>query len=280
MIINDNSKVIYFENEVATPEETSHLPIDSAQIPGRSFLININGEIYFAKAAGIYGLTNELIGSYLSKKIGLDTVDYQIGKTNKSFFALSKPFYEEGYDYVYLKEYFNIPNYSWRKKSSLSNFRFFPKSLFQARLCSTEGLDLIRESSVYDSILKLIAVDLKMGQFDRHGGNLQVKVGESLKPKVAPIYDYGSAYVLGNEESIYCCSSLVWVRRNKKSINELIRRHPDLMNYLEQLQDISMYTILDDICEEKEIDFTGDEFYNYIRSQKIIDRTLNKVKVK
>lgn len=46
-----------------------------------------------------------------------------------------------------------------------------------------------------DELLKLIVLDLKMGQMDRHGHNLMLK--KNIKTGVidlAPIYDYSRSY--------------------------------------------------------------------------------------
>lgn len=271
MIINKNSKIIKFEYNNPTAEDYKKylIPIDNPNI--RNLVVNVNGSVYYTKSLGNYRLLNELIGSHLAKKLDLDTVDYEIGETSTGYHALSKPFYKEGYQYNYFKDYFHLPVIS--KKFILSMLNPF------STLCITDGLDLLRGTKMYSSALKLTALDLKMSQVDRHGSNLQVKVGVNGEVSFAPIYDYSESYMIGDASTIYY-SPLVFIKKNKASLTELMKKHPELMEYLEYLLNISIYDILECIGEEKDIEFTGDEIFNYSKSQRIIDRPLNKIKIK
>ncbi len=271
MIFNNNSKVIRFEYHNPTAEEYRryHIPVDNQNI--RNLVVNANGSIFYTKSLGNYRMINELIGSHLAKKLDLDTVDYEIGETTTGFQALSKPFYEEGYSYEYFKDYFQLPSYSIKVLlSALNPFVAF---------CITDGLDMLKDTSLYSDALKLIALDLKMAQIDRHSSNLQVKIKDNKAVSFAPIYDYSESYLIGESASFYF-SPLIWIKKNRVSLNELIRRHPELWDYLEYLMNLSIYDILESIGEEKDIEFTGNEVFNYQKSQRLIERPLHKIKIK
>ncbi len=271
MVFNNSSKVICFNHRNLLPEEYEryHIPLNQSNI--KNLVVNANGSIFYTKPLGNYRMINELIGSYLAKKLDLDTVDYEIGKTATGLQALSKPFYEEGYDYQYFNDYLHLSRYP--KRSFLEKVNPFHS------YCVTTGLDILKGTTLYEDALKVTAVDLKMSQVDRHGNNLQVKVKEAKAVSLAPIYDYSESYIIGDSATIYR-SPLVWVRKNRTSLEELIRRHPELWEYLEYLISLSICDILENIGDEKEIEFTGDEMFNYMKSQKIIERPFQKIKVK
>lgn len=271
MVFNDNSKIICSECRNLLPEEYAryHIPIDNPNV--KNLVVNANGSVFYVKSLGNYRMINELIGSFLAKKLDLDTVDYEIGKTTAGIQALSHPFYEEGYYYKFFRDYYHSLKYP--KRSFLEKISSFHS------YCATEGLDMLVGTALYESALKLIAIDLKMSQIDRHGNNIQVKIKDDEVVSLAPIYDYSESYVIGAAATFYR-SPLVWVRKNRVSLEELIKRHPELWNYLEYLMSFSIYDILQSIGDEKNIDFTGDEIFNYVKSQKLIERPFRKIKLK
>lgn len=269
MILNSNSKVIPFEYNKLTEEEFKryHIPEENSKV--RRLVVNVNNSVFYTKSLGTYCMINELIGSHLAHKLDLDTVDYEIGKSSDGFHALSRPFYEEGYRYEYFEDYFPLSKHS--KKDLLSALNPFQP------FCLTNGLDLLRDTALYESALKLIAIDLKMAQIDRRGSNLQVKIQNNEAISFAPIYDYSESLVIGDQSTFYF-SSLVWVKKNRRSLKELMRRHPELWPYLEYLLSLSIYDILESIGEERGIEFTSNEAFHYWKSQKLIEKPFQKIK--
>ncbi len=270
MIFNNNSKVISFQyNEPSLDEcRKYHIPDENPRV--RKLVVNVDNSIFYTKALGNYRMINELIGSHLAHKLDLDTVDYEIGKTSTGFHALSKPFYEEGYQYDFFKDYFHLSNFPRRDILTYIN----PFSSF----CRTEGLDIIKGTKMYESALKLIAIDLKMAQVDRHSGNLQVKYDDK-EVSLAPIYDYSESYLMGDSSTIYR-SSLIFIKKNRASLEELIKRHPQLLEYLSYLLSLPIDVILTEIGDEKDIEFTGNEMSRYIKSQRLIEMPLQKINKK
>ena len=129
---------------------------------------------------------------------------------------------------------------------------------------------------MYESALKLTAIDLKMGQVDRHSGNLQVKYHDRTV-SFAPIYDYSESYLMGDASTIYR-SSLVFIKKNRASIEELIKRHPKLLEYLSYLLSLPIDVILTENKKKKDIEFTGNEMMRYVKSQRLIETPFQKIK--
>lgn len=97
MILNKNSDIINFDLKNIPIKEMESINIPYYLKPRMIMgVVKIDGEYYYAKSINDKKMLNELIGTYLSKYIGLDTVDYKIGIYNGSMYALSKLFYEEG----------------------------------------------------------------------------------------------------------------------------------------------------------------------------------------
>ena len=94
MLINENTKLINIDlsnnEDIVLPEVFGGL---------KNNITTIDEKNYYCKRVSHDALLNELIGSYLSKQIGLDSVDYKIGKYNDNYYVLSEMFFEDGYNY-------------------------------------------------------------------------------------------------------------------------------------------------------------------------------------
>ncbi len=220
-------------------------------------------------------MINELIGSYLAKRIGLDSVDYEIGRreSDKALFALSKVFYEEGYQYQYADQFIKD-----REHKNCFNMLGNPMKLMLPCYYHLKTLRLYRGTPFYDSCMKLIAVDLKMAQHDRHRKNIQIKIDSIGTIDLAPIYDYGRAYSV-NFDLAYA-NPFAFIRYTEASLDLLFRRYPELRDYVFFLSKITMEEILSAIEEEKKLHFTSQEKKEYCIEQQNIDSLMDKVRVK
>lgn len=255
-------------------EKSKVIPIVAKS--GKHFTLTIDGSCYHAKKVTEYRMINELIGSYFSKKIGLDSVDYEIGKYGKDLYALSKDFNEEGYEYTSFKRYFMSLFSQEPENRRLRFFSFLPPKYV---VCRVGGLNFLRSTPMYEDALKLIAVDLRMGQIDRNNSNLQLKISSTREASFAKIYDYSESYIHGAETTLYR-SPYVAVRRNNLSLTKLVKEHPQVWDYVNFLLDISIIDALNQIGDDKEILYNGNEMVNFLKCQRLIDRQLKKVKVK
>ena len=95
MILNDSSNVIHFKYGNNSSELKEILAEDF--YPDISDIVIIDGEYYHAKMVTNREMLNELIGSYYSRLVGLDAVDYKIGILNGQIYALSKMFFPHAF---------------------------------------------------------------------------------------------------------------------------------------------------------------------------------------
>jgi len=275
MIITEKSEVLPFAHYGLKQADLDSLYIPSEFSDIIPQLTKIGDTIYYSKPNSIYCMTNELIGSYLAKKLELDTVDYQIGKRqcDGQIFALSKLFYEDGYQYQSALEFLREHHYK-------NCFGMVQSSFKKTALCyyHLRTLKAYKGTLFYDSCMKLIAVDLKMAQHDRHRKNIQIKIDSIGTIDLAPIYDYGRAYSV-NFDLAYA-NPFAFIRYTEASLDLLFRRYPELRDYVFFLSKITMEEILSAIEEEKKLHFTSQEKKEYCIEQQNIDSLMDKVRVK
>ncbi len=250
MILNNSSKVIHIQNIGISEKDKIYVPESALPTEKPLFLSNLvalNDEFYYIKYDNII---NELIGSFLAKKIKLDSVDYQIGIYNNEIYALSKLFYNRDYDYFYPKDYQKFKmNYPCKTHPNLITDMYCFR-------CKLKQFD----ESLTDKLLKLIALDLKMGQTDRHGHNLMFK--KNIKTGVvdlAPIYDYSSCYSVLGLPFKYYKNVYLFMRTNYISMIKLTEKFPQVMKYIDILKEIDIEEIVETIEIEKNIKIEPDE---------------------
>lgn len=275
MIITEKSRVIPFQHVDVEEQDLKSLNIPthfSFIIP---HLTKIGDIVYYYKSATTKSMINELIGSYLARRIGLDSVDYEIGQreSDKAFFALSKIFFEEGYQYQYAAQFLEEHGH----KNSF-NMLGNPMKLMLPCYYHLRTLRLYKGTPFYDSCLKLIAVDLKMAQHDRHRKNIQMKIDSIGTLDLAPIYDYGRAYSVRFDFAYG--NPFAFIRYTEATLDLLFRRYPDLRDYVFLLNKIDMEEILSALEQEKQIQFTSQEKKEYGIEQQNIDSLIDKVRVK
>ena len=213
-------------------------------------IYNDNGTYYYAKEIDLLDgedlIIHELIGSYLAKLIGLDEVDYKIGRLGDKIYMLSELFFDRDFTYSYVGK---------------CRFNANLKNLKKAYL-----VDKIPQEypNLRDSILKLVLLDLKMGQYDRYNpSNITIKKALITDYKdLAPIYDFGFAYPftfgfnLDDFEIYY--NAFIKIRKNEESLNLLIDKYPHIQDTIHTLACANMRLILDIIRFENGIKIDND----------------------
>lgn len=246
-----------------------HLPIGLESIANS--ITKIDGEYYYYKSVSSKQMINELIGSYLSKIINLDAVDYQIGFFNKDLYALSRVFYNADNSYTNCYDFFMTKpnNQLTRLEASISKFY----------LNQTNILDQISDWKMVSNILKLIAVDLKMGQTDRHNMNLTIKFcKKNNEMDLAPIYDFEKSYhKLSSYKGLHFYDNpFIMLRKNKISLYKFGRKYPEVAEFAELLTHIDIGDILSEIENEKKVVFSiqEKEYYqnNDIKHNKVLQK--------
>lgn len=262
---------IHFDKQVLTDFSDIYIPSEMQRAENiKSNITKIEDKYYYYKYVSIENILNEFIGSYLCKKIELDSVDYQLGIHKGMFYALSEIFYQEEYHYHYAQGYNPLSYIQTEKIATIKKQDTFEKFI------ETLPLDVIDSSQLQDSILKLIAIDLKMGQIDRHDKNIMLMTNrKEHNTTLAPIYDFESSYVcFPNEEEIIYDNPYILLRKNQKSLMALQKKFPKISQYAEILQSIDIEQVLTEISEEKDFDFLSDHINYYKEKDKVYNKSL------
>ena len=182
MILNDSSEIIHFDNTPISKAEQLGLGFPKKMRYYINNVVRINGKYYYAKKCSTSTLINELLGSYFSTTIDLDSVDYLIGKSDTDsrwLYALSEIFYKDDYSYTTVEDIFA----DMRPDDS----KAFSRGLGSLYVCDTSVLSLVSSSQIITGALKMTAVDLKMGQVDRYNYTLDTPLAVDLGNRVAEL---------------------------------------------------------------------------------------------
>lgn len=212
-------------------------------------------------------LINELIGSFLSKKMGLNTAFYKfcLSEDGKSLYALSKILYQP--EYTTIKEVL--------KRDRQSDLSYEERPSYKLYHLKNKTLEFYKGTLLFSDILKVTAIDLKMGHWNRSSCNMQVKVDSFGTLTLGPIFDYQSAY---SKVKDYYTNSFLSVKNNYISLNILLKKYPELCDYIRFLNSFSISEILSRIEEEKKVEFSNQEKIYYQERQSDNDKVISKVK--
>lgn len=257
MKINSNSHVIPISSLSLSAEDKLNLNLPSAmKLDCISRIVKIDNTFYFWKYADII---NELIGSYLSSLIGLDSAQYEIGVyngVNGVTRVLSKLFFEDGFQYYYANGYEKAMPFQTSINRNFRNYLYY----------FSERLNFL-DSQVQSEMLKLIAVDLKMGQLDRHVENIIFKKDKDLH--LAPVFDFTNSYSKNPKDFQYYQNPFLFLRMNAISLRKFAQTYPEIMEYVRILREITMEDILAAIEREKNVEFeTCEKDYRILLDEK------------
>lgn len=250
IIMNSNSNIKTFTKKPLDQDEIKslHIPLHlKEQIENQ--IVKINEKYYHAKMATSKEMLNELIGSFLAKQLNLEAVDYQIGIYEGDLYALSELFYDENHTYPLFEEYFSKTEQN--QEALFDNDGLGKPYLIQPKLSK-----LVKDEQLANKILKLIALDLKMDQVDRHSENVMLR--KNIKTgtlDLTPIYDFANSYfAISNypRDFIYDTPFII-VRKNKLSLRALSRKNPEILKSSKTLIDTPIEDVLSEIEKEKQI---------------------------
>lgn len=271
MHLFDNSKILYFSDKKLNEEEHHHLYIPDRYQYLTSQITKYQGEYYYYKLVNIHEMANELIGSALAKRIDLDTVDYKIGKTRINspyLYALSKVFFEKDFTYTDCYDvYGEISEYQSTDSTSFLSYFY---------LNDTKLLEREENYNTILDVLKLTALDLKMGQFDRHEENLFLKIDSVGQIALAPIFDYGCSYSDKFYSKIYN-NPFLMLRKNKLSLFLFARKFSEIREYASLLESIPIHDVLSEIENEHMIEFSDKKRSYYQKRDKQNNKILQKI---
>ena len=143
-----------------------------------------NGDYYFFKEESslkqYFSLFNELLGSYLAKRIKLPTVEYKVAVRGGILGIASKDFRSDK-RYQFLK-----------LGKDIKYTMFMLDEVLKKCISDSNRKEFMTE------YYKLLALDFAMGQQDRAGVNVQIAREKSTgKISLAPVYDYEACFPYG-----------------------------------------------------------------------------------
>lgn len=273
MLINNNSCFIPFIPQKLSPNETQKLYIPNGLEEIVSSIVKIDGKYYYYKEVNFNQLINELIGSYMSRLINLDAVDYQIGIYNGISYALSQIFYNPNYEYHNCQDFFGtIANHKLVESESL---------ISKIYLVEDKLLERINNPTMLLNILKLTFLDIKMGQIDRNNlGNIMVKKSKfNGLVDLAPMFDFECSYDDSPPypEFYFYDNPFVVLRKNQLSLSSLCKRHSQILETLHILATLKIEDVLNRIQEEKRIVLSAEEKKYYEEKDKEYSKVLQKI---
>lgn len=269
MRLNDSSNVIQFRFQNIIEELEGYIGEDFQ--PEIRDYVKINGEYYYAKMVTTREMLNELIGSYYSRLVGLDAVDYKIGILDGKLYALSKMFFKKNIEYVYTAEYFS-PSlfFSTTNKEIIKRKEYFLES---------GNLKRLNNEDAVKSILQMSAVDIKMKQADRHSFNIILRVINGVV-HIEKVFDFGWAYDIYPDDNsdVYYRNPFIIVKRDCVSMSMLAERHPEFERCAAILREAPIGDVIRDIERINNIKVSDEDFKYYEEKDKEYTKILRKVR--
>ncbi len=273
LLINNNSNFITFTPHKLTSNEIQRLYIPRGLEKIVESITEVDGKYYYYKKVDFNQLINEFIGSYFSKQISLDAVDYQLGICNGEIYALSPIFYNQDYEYHDCQDYFGkIANHKLTESES---------PISRIYLKEDSILELINNTTMLLNILKLTFLDIKMGQIDRNNlGNIMIKKAKlNGLVDLAPVIDFESSYDDSPPypEFYFYDNPFIVLRKNRLSLSSLIKKHPQILDTVNVLATLKIRDALTQIQREKRIILSGEELRYYEEKDKNYSKVLQKI---
>lgn len=181
-----------------------------------------------------YGLINELLGSYISKKINLPVVSYNVAKVEDKIGIASINFKDDNHNYYYSD---NLPIY-------VDLYTITPQNIdtLQVMCMDEKNRDIF-----LIHLLKLLSLDLYMMQKDRHRHNIQFSQNiETGFFDIAPLYDFANCGDKIDVNNFLIPNPIMELYSN--NIKILIREYPEFYDILKQVVNIDMTSEIEKIC--------------------------------
>ena len=273
MKLNDSSEIIQFDATPVSIAEQVYMGFPKKMRDYANNVVMIDGKYYYAKKCSTPTLINELLGSYFSKLVGLDSVDYMIGKSNTQLsylHALSEIFYKEDYNYTTVEDVV--------AGLRPDDTKAFTRGLGSIYVCDTSVLSLFNSPQLIDGALKMTAVDLKMGQVDRYNYNVVIR-DDGIEKQLEKVFDFGWSYAVGVDDKKSCYyNPFLVVKRNTISIWGLSRRYPQLKESAAVLSTTPLYDVLKEIEKRFNIKIEDRDIPRYLEMDKEYSKVLGKVR--
>ena len=205
----------------------------------------INNELYYYKLFNF----NELIGEYLCKYLGLDSVHNELSIESRTLYLVTKSFIENNCKYRF---------------SKFESFESFLKNSIN------EG----NKNKLIIDHMKLFAIDIYMRQIDRkHYSNMTYKINKNGYISLAPVYDFSNAFGIFN----YYTNVYFDIAFDKYEFNNLFKEYPHLFYKLEKLYKLDFYNIISSILLDYRLEMTDEKWMYYEKQSEKSNKILKKI---
>lgn len=246
-------------------------------------LAKIENVTYFVKPIDIQCYINTKIFEELAKKIDLlccpslicSEDDDSLLALSQSLFSISNGSYTFMGNILAEKEIERVDNSCLVHRMTVVSNRFTRK-----KYADNTFRELIQyfPSMLVSKYLKMITLDLYLGQKDRHQNNMQIntKTGD-----LAPLYDNELCLLdknvwfyyneVGDEIDIYC-NPLIVVQNTKRGICDLLEDYPDMIKIFNILLETDFSSIIKSIIEIDGIKLKNSLFDLYLKEEEDIKK--------
>lgn len=273
MKLNDSSEIIHFDTTPVSIAEQVYMGFPKKMRDYSNNVVKIDGKYYYAKKCSTATLINELLGTYFSNLIGLNCVDYKIGKGNTKIsylYALSEIFYKDDYSYTTVEDVV--------AGLRPDDTKAYTRGLGSMYVCDTSVLSLFSSPQLVDGALKMTAVDLKMGQVDRYNYNVVIR-DDGIEKQLEKVFDFGWSYAVDVDDKKSCYyNPFLVVKRNTISLWGLARRYPQLKDSAAILSTTPLYDVLKDIEKRFNIKIEDRDIPRYLDMDEEYSKVLRKVR--
>jgi hypothetical protein len=273
MKLNDSSNVILFDNVPISRAEQISFNVPHTMKYAVRNIVSIDGKYYYVKACTPKILLNELIGSYFSSLIGLDAVEYKIGRDTYNtgyLYALSEVFYQDECSYHTVDRYYGMRP---------DDTSVYSKGIDRHYICDTSILDYIGSKKLSDAVIKMSTVDIKMGQVDRYDYNVILRELNGII-ELEKVYDFGASYQDDAGYSLYNCyyNPFLLVKRNTISLWGLAHKYPQISGSAAILCSTPLYDVIKDIESQFNIKIEDEDIKDSLELDKKFSKILRKVR--
>lgn len=239
--------VICKEDYDTAYEQKDYLNISQNEKQMLENWIKFDGCFYFLKHASNL---NELIGEAIAKKIKLRTAHYM-------------PVLKDGFVL--------LASRNFRKM----NCRYLNVDELKSTMKINDILDNPKYDMIQEQLFKLFSLDIYMRQTDRTIPNLLFEIDTKDNLLLAPTFDYSNAFY--NLEYKKYNNPILEICMDKKTIDMIMNKYPDLYKYIKNISLLDLQQILVDICDEHDLKLLGSVKDYYLMEDEKSKKMLKKI---
>lgn len=211
-----------------------------------------NDSIYFSKSVNL----NEFIGEQLAIEINLRTVNFNLFKNINSgeIIIASKSFINPN------SKYYPYPN-------ELDIYKPYDNNLIN------KCIDYDNYKHLINNILKMLALDIYMGQRDRWYPNFQLEKYDTGYLDLAPVYDYSDSS--WDDDLLLNCE--LYNFENEEDYEIFFDSYPNILEHLKKLKKLELSKILEKIELSKGIKLPQSYIDYYLKKEENTQKKLEKI---